>query len=222
MPERTILTQEQLEIQSEFVQLYGLEPEQISFEGNEPNPILDYEAISLLSLQLTDIQELDCWISERGKETGTVTVRCVVTLPDGRKRSAESSAALGEPLPGGKTIDTFQLAEAVARARASRVGIRSVGVNLFNAHKKFKESGNIATGHLRFDPRKPLYDEIHVNAEKAGYIVGKDKSEYQKFIAESYEGRTSAKDLDDAELNRLNITFRSFARLKVAAQTQTA
>jgi hypothetical protein len=208
MDERKILTPEQLAIQQEICQTHEITADQISFEGTDPTPILNYEAICLLSLTLTDIQDIDCFVTDRD-EYKRVTVKCKVTLPDGRTRAVESSAEVGEALPDGKTIDTLSLAEHVARSRAARLGIRSVGVNLFKAHKKFRETGEVAVAHTHWDPRKPIYDEIHAAATDLALIVNGDKSAYRQFIAESFGGTESAKDLSSDDLRKLQVMFRA-------------
>jgi hypothetical protein len=221
MTERNLLTAEQLKIQQELCETYDeLTPENISFDKDDPTPMFDYEAISLLSVKLTDIQDIDCQVIQR--DDTRVTVKCRVTLPDGRTRGVEHSGQLGEILPGGKTVDTMSLAEAVARSRAARLGIRSVGVNLFKAHKKFKETGEIAAGHLRFDPRKPIYDEIHAAATDLALIVNGDKSAYRQFIAESFGGAESAKDLSGEDLRKLQVMFRALVNANRFAQKKAA
>jgi hypothetical protein len=209
MDERKILTPEQLAIQQEICQTHDLDADQISFEGTDPAPIFNYEAICLLSLKLTDIQDIDCFVTERDATDKRVTVKCRITLPDARTRGVEASAELSEPLPDGKTIDTMSLAEAVARSRAARLGIRSVGVNLFKAHKKFRETGEIAVAHTHWDPRKPIYDEIHAAATDLALIVNGDKSAYRQFIAESFGGIESAKELSSDDLRKLQVMFRA-------------
>ena len=215
--ERKILTAEQTAIVAEYVEMHNLDASQISFEGKEIKPIFDYEAVCALSLKLTDIQDISCEISERDFEYRVVSAKCVVTLPDGRTRTSEDSAAIGDVIGDGKTIETMRLAENVAQARAVRRGIRSVGINLANAHTNFKLNLSISKGSTDYDPRQTQYNEIHLYAEKAGFIVGKDKSEYQMFIAEQFDGRASAKDLNDLELQRLLVAMRSFARLSKKA-----
>jgi hypothetical protein len=222
MPERNLLTHEQLKIQQEICETHDLTPENVSFEGNDPTPIFDYEAISLLSLKLTDIQHMACTTTERDPVDKRATVSTTITLPDGRTRTVEASAEWGELLPGGKVIDTMPLAEAVARSRSARLGVRSVGVNLFKAHKKFKETGEVATAHTHWDPRKPIYDEIHAAAEDLGLIVNNDKSAYRIFIAESFGGKESAKDLDQDELRKLQVMFRALINANRFAQKKAA
>jgi hypothetical protein len=222
MDKRQILTPEQLSIQQDLCSTHDLTADQVSFEGEDPNPIFDYEAISLLSLRLTDIQHIDCWVTDRDVENKRATVKCTITLPDGRTRAVESSAEFGEPLPDGKEINTMGLAEHVARSRASRLGIRSVGVNLFKAHKKFKETGEVAAGHTRFDPRKPIYDEIHVLAASAALIVDGDKSAYRHFLSETFEGVVSAKDLSDSDLRKLQVMLRAMVNANRYQQKKAA
>lgn len=216
MNQARTLTHEQHEILAEISHMHGLDPSQISFEGEDLTPIFDFEAVCLLSLKLTDIREIACEITNRDFDSQIVTARCSVRLPDGRTRVCEDSARLHEVIGDGGTIDSLRMADNVAQARAVRRGIRSVGINLWHAHKKFKESGQVAAGHTRHDPRRPLYEEIHVLAGNLGLIDGADKENYKSFLAESYDGRTSARDLDDAELQRFLISLRAMNRVKRA------
>lgn len=216
------LTEKQQQIVNEFVQHHGLEPDQISFEGAETTPILDYEAISALSLKLTDITDIDVSIVERAGEI--ITARCIVTLPDGRTRRVEETAYAAEKLPNGGVIDSQRLCEQVALSRATRRGIRAVGINLYNAHKKFMETGEIVAGHTKHDPRYSDYLEIHVLAYKLGLkkkvtVDGKmveDRAEYERTLAEQFDGRISAKDLNDMEIMRWKLFLRTISRLSNA------
>lgn len=213
---RKILTADQQKIVREISETHGLDPKQISFESDDPTPIFDFEAVCMLSLKLTDIQDITCEISDRDFDTQIVTARCSVKLPDGRTRVCEDSARLHEPIGDGGTIDSLRMADNVAQARAVRRGIRSVGINLWNAHKQFMKSGIVAQGHTQHDPRKPQYEEIHVLAGNLGLIEPGNKQRYKAFIAESYDGRTSAKDLDDSELQRFLISLRAMNRVRTA------
>lgn len=224
MQERKVLTTEQKNILDELVEVHALDASQISFEGENATPIFDYEAVCALSLKLTDIQDIDCQISERDTVDGIVSASCKITLPDGRTRTVEDSASLNESFADNKIIDTYRLAENVAQARAVRRGIRSVGVNLFRAHQEFVKTGQAATAHTNNNPRLTHYQEIHKLASKIGLIDGADKSKYEQFLAEKYDGRTSSADLDDLELHRLLVTFRAFERSlpKTSASAEAA
>lgn len=212
-PEKTF-TPRQWTVIGELVQTHGLDASQISFDGDEDTPIFDYEAISLLSLKLTDIQKLDCWISERNERAGYAASKCTVTLPDGRERSVSENAYIGEPLPRGSKVEDIRTAEALARSRASRLGIRSVGVNLWLAHQKFVKTGEVAEGHTRHNPRKPVYDEIHQLAENLELIKGSDRADYEELISAAYDGRRSSSELDDIELQRFLTTVRAMDRIR--------
>lgn len=202
----------QMKIISDLCQTHGLDPLQISFEGDDLNPIFDYEAVSLLSLKLTDIAAIDTSHIVRDHETGRSTCRCRVDLPDGRDRTVSDSAAIGDIMHDSTAIETVRQADAVARARASRLGIRSVGINLFQAHQRFMETGQVAASHLRHDPRAAQLTELHALAAEIGLIKGSDRSNYESFVAESFDGATSSKDLNDLDFQRLISQLRAMAR----------
>lgn len=195
--------------------MHGLQPEQISFDGEDLNPIFDYEAVSFLCLKLTDIKDIDSRISTRqADETQFLsTAVCQVTLPDGRSRTVQDSAAIGEELGNGVKIENVRQADSTAMNRAVRRGIRSVGVNLYNAHKKFKETGEIVSGQsIPANPRSAALSELHALAGECGLIFNGDRSKYEKFIADSYEGQTSSEQLNDLDFQRLLIQLRAMAR----------
>lgn len=215
MNERKTLTAEQQIIVQQFIETHNLDASQISFEGNDTTPIFDYEAVNALSLRLTDIKNIECEIWTRDFEGGIFTARCIVTLPDGRSRTCYDSASVNEQIASGTVINTTRLAENVAQARAVRRGVRSVGINLFRAHQEFvKNGGKPVSAHTNNDPRQPHYVEIHQLAGNVGLIVNSDKTEYQRYIAENFEGCTSAKDLNDMDLHRLLVQLRAWNRLQ--------
>lgn len=214
-------TERQMDLVQELCRTHGLQPDQISFEGTELQPIFDYEAVCALSLKLTDIESIDCRMLPPTAEplpNGLGNIRisnaeCTVKLPDGRTRTCVDSAQLGETVAG-VIFRTPREADGLAQNRAVRRGIRSVGINLYNAHRRFIETGSGTEGHLDHDPRKPVYAEIHMLATELDLITYGDKTKYTEYIAENYGGRTSASDLDDLELRGLQTSFRSLARLR--------
>lgn len=207
----TSLSADQAAIVDEYVTAHGLSPEQISFDAGDLNPSFDHNAISVLSLKLTDIQDISpTEVLDDGK---TVTVFGKTTLPDGRTRGSIGSCAVGETLANGQTVDSTQQALGVATSRCFRQGIRNVGVNLHAAHKRFMQTGEIAAGHTANDPRTPAYAQIHILATELDLIIDGDKTRYRQYIAENFDGRTSARDLTDFELQRMLTSFRSLRRL---------
>lgn len=222
MSDKKLFTPNQLAIVQEICTIHGLEPEQISFEGDELTPIFDYEAGSALTLKLTDIHDIDCWISGREKAPELATAKCKITLLDGRTRTVEDTAEMGEELYKGVKIDSPRMIDNVAKNRAFRRGVRSVGVNLYNAHKKFRETGEIANAHTAHDPRYANYREIHVLATETGLIDDGDKKEYRKFIAGCFNGVESSKDLNDIELHQLVAALRAMASHQRQQQRKSA
>lgn len=210
-----LFTAEQLSLVQELCDTHDLQPEQISFEGNDLNPIFDYEAACALSVKLTDIQHINAQVTERETVDGVLmsTALGTATLPDGRSRTIEDSAFVGETIGNGKTLATVRDADSMAQNRAVRRAIRSVGVNLYNAHKKFKETGQIATGQMiPANPRAAALAELHALAAECGLIVNGDRARYEKFIADSYDGATSSSQLNDLDFQRLMIQLRAMAR----------
>lgn len=211
---KRLFTTEQMTLVKEFEAFYGIDESQISFDGDDPNPIFDYAAVSHLSLRLTDIEDIECWIVSRDPRDNRSTAKCKVTLPDGRTRSVEGSAAIDEILYDTEKINTWSVADSTAQSRASRLGIRAVGINLVKAHRDYVKSGKVTPGHTNSNPLKPYYDEIHVLAENLGLIVAGDKSEYRKFLAETFGGKESCLDLEGSQLQQLLNTLRTLDRVR--------
>lgn len=212
-------TSDQLAIVNELCSVHGLDPSQISFEGEALNPIFDYEAVCALSLKLTDIKSIDCEVKRTDPMRHTLSIAvCTVVLPDGRTRTVEDSAELGEKLGNGETIETQRDADNMAQNRAVRRGIRSVGVNLWNAHKAFMKTGEPTSGTTNFDPRKKLNDEIHALAAELGFT----KEQYQDLLASGYDGRTSTLDLNDIERQNFARLLRSLRRVQKSRESYTA
>ncbi len=205
-------TKPQAAIVAEYAKLHGLDASQISFNEADLEPIFDHNAISVLSLKLTDIQDISP--TEVLNDGKTITVFGKTLLPDGRSRGSIGSCAIGDVMAGGEVVDNDQVALGLATSRCFRQGIRNVGINLHAAHQRFVQTGEIAGSHTREDPRKPVYAEIHMLAAELDLIVDGNKAKYHEYLAENYEGRTSASDLNDVELHRLLIAFRSLARLR--------
>lgn len=214
-------TLQQEDLAKEFINAYALSPEQISFEGEKPEPIFDFEALCVLREKLTDFQSVDTSnisFYEAEKEAQCV---CEIVTAEGRKISIVDFAVINEPMPDGTKIETPIQAKRVARARAMRTGIRAAGVNIVKAHQEFVRTGKKLTSEP-VDLKTKQTQEIHILAAELGLINGSDKSEYEKFLAETFEGRTSSSDLDDIERQRLLVIFRAMRRLNNASQLPNA
>ncbi|QQS33526.1 MAG: hypothetical protein IPM50_02780 [Acidobacteriota bacterium] len=201
------LTPEQAVIQQKYVDVYGLQPSQITFDGDKPDPILDHNAISILSLKLTSVASIG--IDKVVRDDKWVTVHGLVTLADGRSRGSVGSCKLGSTIASGKRVDSDEVALGVATSRMYRQAMRNVGIDIHKAHLEYLATGKIAGGNLEHDPRSTKYAELHILAAEAGLIVGRDDSQYRNLIAATYGGVTSAKELDDLDLH----TFTEMVRV---------
>lgn len=209
MTKQEELQKAQEKVRAEICEAHGLDPDQITF-ADDATPIFDFEAVSLLALKLTDIKSIECATLWLDTDRKYVTAKCDVELPDGRSRSVSATALVGETLAGGQPVNTLFQAEAVAHARATRRGVRSVGINLFRAHRQYMQTGSTTSASGRLDPKIAFYQEAHLLAIKLRLIVGTDRSKYEALIAANFDGRTSTRDLDETELD----LFINMLRLK--------
>lgn len=215
-PKYRQLTNAQYTVAQELILAHGLLLEQISFDGDDPTPIFDHNATSILSLKLTDIRDISPVSIQQDDKHVTVFGKGV--LQDGRERGGFGSCEIGETLANGQIAANAQIALGVASSRCYSQIVRNLGVKLYEAHKKFMETGEIAAGSLAKDPRHASYAELHILGTELDLIVDGDKTKYTEYLAENYDGRISAADLTDIELQRMLITFRSLARLRRGKQ----
>lgn len=201
----------QRDLVNEFVDTYGLSPEQISFEGEREDPIFDYEALNVLRLRLTDIQGSYPEIVER--TDNLITAQCTLHLGDGRTASDLGTAYIGETMPDESSIETLNQAQNLALARAFRRAIRSAGVNLLKAHKRYLETGEPTTARQDTELNSRIGREIHALASEVGHITNDGKEKYQDFIEHIFgKGKRSSLDLNDIERNQLVATYRQLKR----------
>ncbi|MEZ5421821.1 MAG: hypothetical protein R2682_01845 [Pyrinomonadaceae bacterium] len=209
-------TSDQAAIVQELCRSHDLEPEQISFDGSDLNPIFDYEAVCALSLKLTDIRAIDCEIKRVDPMQHLRSVAaCTVILPDGRTRTVEESAEVGEEV-NGRTLETKREADGIAQNRAVRRGIRSVGINLYKAHKTWLSNGEATPGTTDYDQRAAVIKQIHALSDELGF----SKDEYRDLLAAGYGPRTSSSELDDFELHNFARTLRILRRVQHGRQAQ--
>lgn len=206
------LTLEQEEIEREFCETYGLEPNQIGFAKDNNEPIFTYEALNVLRLRLTDIQEIAVIPSEINTGDSFVTVQCLVLLSDGRTARSFDSACVGEIMFDGSEITELRQAVNLAQARALRRGIRSVGVNLLNAHRNF-----LATGQPT--PAEPV-DQKRIRQRQLKALVaewGHDDEQYRNFINNLFGVRSSL-ELNDIQMSQAISTYRAMLNSRNVAK----
>lgn len=216
-----VLTLQQEEIQREFIQAYGLDPKQISFEGERPEPIFDFDALSTLSLALTDIPDIRVEPGDFNHIAGLTTANCRITLRDGRAREVYGNCMVGEEMHDGTLVENIGQALNIARARALRNGLRAVAFDPLRAHNNAKANQQATTEFS--DVRSKELAEIHILGAELGYIKGEDKTAWRTMIGTYFEGKSSSAELSDLHRSQLLGMLRGWksARLRGAGQGST-
>src|SRR4051812_4871826 len=99
----------------EFQQAYGIEPKQISFDGEQLEPIFDFEALNRLVHTLGNFPMISTDLNQVDREANLVTATCDIAVPDGRMRHVSAGAVIGEVLPNGSIIQDVAQALNVAQ-----------------------------------------------------------------------------------------------------------
>jgi hypothetical protein len=206
-------TQAQQEIADQFVAVYDIFADQIAFDGDSTEPILDYEALCRVADVLTDFKSIDT--SEITFDANTETAKCVggVRIASGKHIVLAEFASIGECLPNTSTITSVDDARRLARSRALRSLIRAAGVNILKAHKQLLTTGEVVASEP-IDPRAKQYKEIGVLKRELGLEVNGDDSEFRRFLGDTCDGKKSAKELDDVEIRRFIHTMRAMRRTR--------
>jgi hypothetical protein len=196
---KKILTLVQEQMVREFTDTYRIKRDQISFDGESLDPIFDYDALSLLALELSDIPKIKVENGDFNPSVGLATAVCTVTLIDGRERETFASAMVGEVLFDGTVIEDLGSALNMTRSRALRIGLRSVGFDPVVAHEQRKTAAAQPADFV--DLRNSELAEIHMLGEELGYLLPEDeeKATWKNLIATYFRGQTSSGDLNDLQ-----------------------
>lgn len=206
-----LYTPEQLQLLREFKSFYGIDESQVAFEGASPEPIFTYEALNILRLRLTDIQEIEVFPGRNAPDDNFATVECSVCLADGRKARSFDSAAVGEVMHDGSQVENIRQAWNLAQSRAIRRGIRSVGINLLAAHRSFLETGEAAIAEPQ-DLRRIRQKQLKALVKEWGH----SDADYRDFMERLFGARSSL-DLDDIQTAQLISTYRAMLNARNAA-----
>lgn len=208
--EPRLLTPAQEQLVREFTEIYGLERSQISFDSDRPDPIFDFDALSLLSVKLSDIKAIRVVPCEV-LITGLAASSCEVKLPDGRTRDFFGSALLGEVMPDGGTVDDIKQALDISQARSLRKGLRAVGWDPVRAHQDFLAGRGTELGAspTAGNQRNAELAQAHILGQELGLIVGADKTRWQKLLAIWFNGKDSSATLNDNQRSQLLAILRS-------------
>jgi hypothetical protein len=219
-------SRDQHNIRKEFMDAYGFNVDQIGFEGNSLDPIFDYDALTVLSVKLCRIPDLCVEPATIDRLQGLAQSRVVVMLPGGEMRKTFSTAWVGEEMHDGEPIRDIIQAVQVCKARGFRDGLRIVGFNPVLAHREFVKTGQV----LELSPIDPYLKElaeIHLHAQSLDLITASgdgfiNRVPYQQRLAKHFNGKTSAKDLTDAERSQWLQLLRGWSKARQVARNREA
>jgi hypothetical protein len=208
-------TLEQETLALEFQNAYGIEPRSISFDGEQPEPIFDFESLNRLVHTLGNFPMISTDLSQVVQEANLVIATCDIQVPDERLRHVTAGAVIGERLPNGSTIQDAAQALNVAQARALRAGLRAVGFDVVRAHRQQGEAPLPLNLVKESDSRTKDLAQAHILGKQAGLIAADGNKElWSRLISMWFNGKTSSADLTDEEL----VIF--VARLRGLASSQ--
>lgn len=168
-------TKEQHELIADLCTTYGIEPDQIVFFENDPEPIFDREATSVLLHKLTDVAGIED-DPLPPPSVDSVAAKYRVTFKDGTFAGSSGVANLGEMIrfgsKGGNRQITVEEARSLAIGRAARSALKNKGINLLKLHHQ-RKSGNVSpiefSGPARSE-RENLLRQVHALGYETGYI----------------------------------------------------
>ncbi len=205
---RKVLTLQQETVAREFIEKYGLEPKQISFDGEREEPIFDFDALSILSLRLSDIPEIRVEPGDFNNAAGIATANCRILLADGRVREVYGSCLVGELMYDGSEVTDINQALKIAQARALRNGLRAVAFDPVRAHNLAKTEQQSSNEFK--DVRSKELAEAHALGQELGYIVGDNKVAWSNLISVNFPGVRSSGDLNDLQRSQFLTMLRAW------------
>jgi hypothetical protein len=206
------ISPEKKQLIDELVREYGIEPDDVIFFNDDPKPFFSYEATCAMANHLTDIQEIEIEPIECAF-TDSISLRCSLVLPDGRRRSAVGVANRSEQIDGAPATpqQTYQLAS----SRAIRNALRAAGIDLYRLHRARHHNAAVATQSsdaIEFQLRKTLLAQVHLLGQELGLIskapAGYNKTAWVRMLHERY-GTDSAQYLSNDSLADLAAYLRS-------------
>jgi hypothetical protein len=186
--ENTTYTREQHALIAELAATYGLEPDQIVFFGDDPEPLFDREACAVLIFRLTEASGIDDSLVQ-SPFPDAIAVHYMITFKDGTFAGSDGAANLNETADG-KALTPEQI-KSLATGRACRSALRNKGINLLKLHfaAKAKANGNVATPQFSGPPRserETLLRQVHALGTEAGLIDGDNKTGWYNLLAVRY------------------------------------
>lgn len=185
MDRRKILNEQQQSLAIELAETYGIQPEDIIFFGDDTTPFLTYEATCIMANRLADLQDIDL-MTVPGVSNDSISLKCVLTLANGRTRGTVGVVNVNETIDGVKMSDSQLIA--LASARAIRGALQIADIDLMKLHRK--ENSDV----LDFKPKSQetkLIAQAHILGKEAGLINGEDKTAWYRLLKNRYQVESS-------------------------------
>jgi hypothetical protein len=190
----TRYTPEQMQLVSEFTQDYGINPDQMTFFGDDPRPTFDAEAGAHLARSLAKAQGIAIGLVQ-STLPNTITMECGLTI-DGFFSSSVGSANLSEKKDDEEM--SVQQIERLAASRALRSALVMAGIDLLKLHRQ-KRSGVVQFTGPDKTNRERLYARVHILGKEAGLISDSGKGPWRNTLTRLY-GVDSTKLLNEEQL----------------------
>lgn len=197
-------SKEQNQLIAELSTSYGIEPEEVIFFAGDPRPIFSYEAGCVVANALADLADIDMNRVE-SKLANTVSFKCSLVLPNGKRRSAEGSANVYETDNDGHKLSTAQIEE-LARGRAFRNALRVAGIDLLKLHN-MRVNGVVEFSGPPRNLKENLLRRVHALGTEAGLIMGDDKTAWANIMANLFGGTRHSNELDVSQLEAFAATL---------------
>lgn len=206
-PSTRNLTIEQETLVRAFGEAYAIDRNNISFDGNKPEPIFHFDALMQLALTLADFKELSVTPGDINVTHGIATAEGMVRLPDERVIRMFGSCLVGDTFHDGTSVTDISNALEVARARALRSVLRGIGFDPVRAHNEQKSDFAVVVKDVDQMRVKDL-KEIHALADEVGLISDGDDSRYRHLISIYFPGMSSAASMDAQQRAQLIAVLR--------------
>ncbi len=190
----TRYTPGQMQLVSELTQDYGINPDQMTFFGDDPRPTFDAEAAAHLARTLAGAKGVA--IGPAAIELpDTIRMECGLTFGDFFS-SGTGSAHLKETIDG--TEMSIPQLERLASSRAIRSALVYAGIDLLKLHRQ-KRSGVVQFTGPDKTNRERLLARIHALGTEVGLIDSDNRAAWVGSLKRMY-GVDSSAQLADSQL----------------------
>ena len=199
-------TAEQAALVQAITSQFDVQPDEVVFFGDDPRPLLAYEATCVIANQL--VPDLNSIIIEPVQSVAddSVSILCTLRFADGKMRGAVGVANAGEPGDGGEVMSEQQLQQ-LASSRAIRNALRVAGIDLIRLIRSRTDAAASPAPAGRTN-RDNLVAQAHALGTECGYIRGTDKITWRRLLNNRY-GVASSADLTEPQLADLVAMLRT-------------